>query len=371
MPGLKIVMGCFEVPGFGGASTSNYALFRDLQALEADITWINLIPQEQADALRETFGETLGNPESLPNVINLRLQHPPFSTQPELKSLMERLRPDILVGCHFIAAKLFHQEAAEVPLVFVTGGCRWVQEVVPSRFECATSLFHYLARHGTQGLPPVPRPQEEAFTGCVRCLTHTPKIAEILALWYPEQKHKIHPETCWAASRKIEDTRPFVALARAFLERDIDLLFVSSDWARPVKNVTLASEVAKAFPSCHTVFVGRFSGQRLPGVRYTGLLPNKAEVFRLMGRSKVVVSTSCWDAAPGVLYEAATMGCNVVASKNCGNWSLCHPELLVKEYETSTFVTAVKRALTRPFEARLEPLLGFTAEKFLSIVSQL
>ena len=32
------------------------------------------------------------------------------------------------------------------------------------------------------------------------------------------------------------------------------------------------------------------------------------------------------DAAPGILFEGAVMGCNLVASKNCGNWEVCHPD---------------------------------------------
>jgi len=51
-------------------------------------------------------------------------------------------------------------------------------------------------------------------------------------------------------------------------------------------------------------------------------------VFRLMGNAKTIVSTSRYDAAPGILFEGSVMGCNLVASRNCGNWKICHTELL-------------------------------------------
>jgi hypothetical protein len=54
------------------------------------------------------------------------------------------------------------------------------------------------------------------------------------------------------------------------------------------------------------------------------------------------------DASPGVLFEASAMGCNVVASRNCGNWRLCHHELLAPRCEASDFVDRIRRSLTSP-----------------------
>ena len=44
------------------------------------------------------------------------------------------------------------------------------------------------------------------------------------------------------------------------------------------------------------------------------------------------------------------MGCNVVTSKNCGNWQLCHPDLLVDVFHVSAFVSCVRLAATRQYE---------------------
>jgi len=52
------------------------------------------------------------------------------------------------------------------------------------------------------------------------------------------------------------------------------------------------------------------------------------------------------DAAPGILFEASVMGCNVVASKNCGNWELCNDRLLVRDYTADAFAKAILRSQT-------------------------
>lgn len=76
-----------------------------------------------------------------------------------------------------------------------------------------------------------------------------------------------------------------------------------------------------------------------------------------MGDARTLVCPSTLDSAPGILYEAAAMGCNVVASRNCGNWRLCHSELLVDPFGIGTFVECIARSLTREFESNIDEFL--------------
>jgi len=62
-----------------------------------------------------------------------------------------------------------------------------------------------------------------------------------------------------------------------------------------------------------------------------------------------VVSPSSFDAAPGILFEASAMGCNVVASKNCGNWMLCNTALLVNRYDAKSFVSKIELSLSQKY----------------------
>ncbi len=48
------------------------------------------------------------------------------------------------------------------------------------------------------------------------------------------------------------------------------------------------------------------------------------------------------------------MGANVVASRNCGNWSLCHEQLLVNPPSASRFVSRIQESLHLKFPTDME-----------------
>jgi len=47
------------------------------------------------------------------------------------------------------------------------------------------------------------------------------------------------------------------------------------------------------------------------------------------------------------------MGCNVVASRNCGNWRLCHPDLLLETFTVPEFERRINRSLNRRFAGNM------------------
>ena len=62
------------------------------------------------------------------------------------------------------------------------------------------------------------------------------------------------------------------------------------------------------------------------------------------------------------------MGCNIVASKNCGNWELCNEQLLVSDYTADAFADAIRRASTSKFEDNLDQFLEPSSYKALKSV---
>jgi glycosyltransferase involved in cell wall biosynthesis len=93
-------------------------------------------------------------------------------------------------------------------------------------------------------------------------------------------------------------------------------------------------------------------------VVHHGLLTERSDLFSLIGRARCLVCPSRMDAAPGVLFEASALGCNVVASRNCGNWELCHGELLADPCEADPFERCIRRALERKYPDNLDRFLN-------------
>jgi glycosyltransferase involved in cell wall biosynthesis len=104
----------------------------------------------------------------------------------------------------------------------------------------------------------------------------------------------------------------------------------------------------------------------LPSANCHGLIADRLELFSLLGRSKVLVSPSAFDPAPGILWEASALGCNVIASRNCGNWMLCNTELLAESGQPDEFAAKIRQALHVKFEDNMQLFLD--AESYSDLV---
>jgi len=66
------------------------------------------------------------------------------------------------------------------------------------------------------------------------------------------------------------------------------------------------------------------------------------------------------------------MGCNVIATRHCGNWELCPPELLVSGTALDDWVRALERGCSQPYPSRIE---GFCkvdpAQEFVELAAAL
>jgi glycosyltransferase involved in cell wall biosynthesis len=149
----------------------------------------------------------------------------------------------------------------------------------------------------------------------------------------------------------------YATAQRPFEQREIDALFVASSWNRPEKNFPLVEEIAARARNCTVHIVGEVERQ-VPYAIHHGLVAEREELFSLMGNAKTVVCPSTFDAAPGILFEASAMGCNVVASRNCGNWRLCHKELLVEPFSAAQFLQKIRYSLSRKYEDNMRLFLG-------------
>ena len=145
-------------------------------------------------------------------------------------------------------------------------------------------------------------------------------------------------------------------LKTPFPTRDIDLLFVASSWTRSVKNYALVRKIAaRCDGKLH--IVGKVD-QPHPRAHYHGVIAQRDELYALLGRSKTLVCPSLLDAAPGVSFEASAMECNVIASRNCGNWQLCNPQLLPNECTRDAFVGKIARSLAKRYADNRELFRG-------------
>ena len=352
------MIACYEVPGFGGASTSAYELFRTMQSDGVDVSFVNLIDERDRVFFQYTFGDRLGNPDGLAGVENVFVA-PPFSaSQPGLTALrriIDRQAPDVAAGVGHVATSALRAAAPQGRLVYMTTGCKEAERLI---LEGRYTDYVSLAR----GLPNDPRmyfneSEWRAISNGDLVITHSDQVRDLLLHFYPEWKGKIYPCVIWYAEWIHSAALRHAHRARPFHEREIDALFIASSWDRKVKNYALVRRIVSRLPGRRIHVVGDVD-ESLAGVVHHGFVPERERVLDLLGNARAVVCPSLVDAAPGILFEASALGCNVVASKNCGSYRLCHPALLVDPPTLEGFVSRITLAQERRLDDRMADFLG-------------
>jgi glycosyltransferase involved in cell wall biosynthesis len=352
----KLLLACYEVTGYGGASTSAYGLFKALRRDGIDVSLVNLIEEQDVPYYRYALGENFGNPLGLENVHNAVLAAPVFGPQPKLEALLRQVAPSVLIGIGWIAAKMLKQASPASLLLFLTTGCEALKQSIELKLVGDFLAAEAMLR-ADKGAPVFPRTGEQhAVETADLILTHSEMTMFLLRHYYWSHAGKIHSRVIWMAEWIYAAALDFAEANQPFSQRDIDVLFIASSWSRPEKNFGLVEKMSSRLKGKNIHVVGAVV-KPLRDVTQHGLLRQAKDVFRLMGRAKVVVCPSLFDAAPGILFEASAMGSNIVASKNCGNWQICDDRLLVDRFDLEVFVEKTMLALTRKFEDNIDHFL--------------
>lgn len=353
----RILLCCFEVAGYGGAATSTYALFRRMVREGEDVHLLQIVAAADAAFFAFQFGENWRNRDRVPNVDVIVLPGPLFARHAELADRLAAIHPEVVLADGFIAAALVAATEPTVPLVFFTAGSRQAQEDLRNGMAAdAQSLLagYRSGRHTPSRLLGPPR---DAVRGATLVLTHAPLIRDLFEVHYPGERDKIYGDPIWRADWIVDAPHDLQHLAQPFAERSRDVLFVASDWRRFEKNFNLMQQIVRLLPDRSVHIVGSCPAP-VPGAVLHDFVADRERLFALMGESRCVAAPSRLDAAPGVLWEAAVLGCNVVASRNCGNWMVCPDALVVDDYTAEGFAAAIGRATEQPLSAGLDEFAG-------------
>lgn len=364
----RILLCCYSVPGRGGANTSGYELFRRMQGDGYNVAYMNLVDEKYEDYYKARFGECMGNPGRLADVHNVRLHRPLNGPHPEVALAINRLEPDIILAISCMGTYITETALPGRRVLFLTSGSSQAREYIETgKFKDAMALMRRLERGG-KPLPIRHNREAASVASAHRIFTHSKMIHDFYHHFFPAEAHKIHDTIFWRGEWIYERARRYAAMSRPFDERDIDVLFVASSWSRKIKNFDLVRRLTARLKNRSVHLVGECR-QPPKGAVHHGLTRTPEQLFELFGRARTVVCPSLLDAAPGVLFEASAMGCNIVASRNCGNWMICHPDLLAEEANPSTFARKIELSLAQKMDDAVNYFLeGNLYQRFVKAV---
>jgi glycosyltransferase involved in cell wall biosynthesis len=353
----RILLSCYEVPSWGGASTVLYLLFERMQGEGMDVAYLNLVNREDEAFFRRLFGESFGNPRSLDNVHTCIVEEPLWRAHGGLTDLVSNLRPDLLFGFGFIAARLLELAAPRLPVVFMTSGSRQLKHLVETGAVRDFIGFKESVERGISFPIAADNPERQAVRDCELIVVHSLLVKFAFEHFFPLHTGKIYSNIVSVADFIYPEAAKFQGLKKPSAERDIDVIFVASRWNRPEKNYALARKLVSRCKGLNIHIVGE-TDRPCSYAHLHGVIARRADLYELLGRSRTLVCPSSLDPAPGVLFEASAMGCNVVASPNCGNWQLCNEELLANQCSLDAFLTAIKRSVSGTYKDNHEQFRG-------------
>ncbi len=349
----RILIACYEVPGWGGASTASYKLFEMLQDDGLQVSLVNIIGEHDTAYFKYRFGEKMGNPRGLKQVFNCQLTGNNYQYHESLNRLITEINPDLLVGVGWIAAYVLKQADSLRKLIYMTTGCGWMRMYTELK---KGNDYQSFARNQLQHPSHITgggRMEKRTVEAADLVVTHSSMNLQLHRALYASSAGRIYTKVIWFCEWIYREAQSYNHLARPFEEREIDVLFIANDWSRAEKNYPLARRIMLRLTDLNIQVIGEVS-ERIPGVSHREFVPDRSALFQMMGNAKTVVSTSSFDAAPGILFEASAMACNVVASKNCGNWALCNDDLLVEPVSVPDFQKAVRLATSRKFHDNID-----------------
>jgi GT2 family glycosyltransferase len=356
----KLLLACYEPPGFGGAATAGYDLFRTLRRDGHDAVYVNLLDERDRAFFDYTFGRSLGNPDGLAGVHNVEVGGP-YAVRSELSAVVAATQPDVMIGIGYLAALALRTSAPGRRLVFLTSGCRAAEQLVHSgRARDAAALLERLDPNVGTRFAAVPQ-ERDAMLGADYVVAHSEMTRRFIERLYAGHSGKLHPLAITFGAWIQAAAACYAHLGRPFHERSIGALFIASSWDRPEKNYAGLRRIAALLPT-GTIHVAGDVPAPIAGVIHHGFIADRAALFERMGDARVVVCPSLIDAAPGILHEGVALGCNLVASRNCGNHGLCHAELLAEPRTPESYAACIERALLREYAPVLDAATAGYAE---------
>jgi glycosyltransferase involved in cell wall biosynthesis len=365
----RILMGCYGVPGYGGANIASYELLKMMLGHGLDASYLNIINKHNEKYFKYFLGENYDNPCGLDNVYKCVLNEPIYGNQSELTELINKLAPDLMVGIGYPAAFLLKRASTQKPLIFLTSGCGQVKEsIVNKREKDAISMTETINR--TNIIPTIlDKIEKKTVEISDLIITHSDMIKNFFLYFYYSHLGKIYSDVIWFGDWMYKYALNYTELKKPFAERGIDVVFFASSWTRAEENFNLAKKIVSRLEGLNIYIVGEVE-KKLSNVKHHGLIPRQEDLFALLGNTKTVICPALFDPAPVVLFEASALGCNIVASKNCSNWQICNEKLLVDPYNLNNFIEKIYVSLKNKFEDNMEFFIKTNSfNNFIDVVS--
>jgi hypothetical protein len=323
-----------------------------MQADGVEVRYLTVIEERDEAYHRFVCGGDYGNPDGLDGASRCVLREPFEAPHPGLAAAIAEQSPSVVLAVGDLAAILATGSAGGVPVVLLLTGADDLPErrtPLEARPPFSRALHDALADKGSRtpwSTAPHPCFAPVAARTSYLIVAPSEPARQIFLASYPSFSGKTHPRPVAPVAWLERDLARFEELRRPWQERDIGAVFVANRWRRSVKGLALVEAIAGTLER-PIVVVGE-GARELRGVEKAGLETDRREYLSLLGRARAVVCPSNFELSSTPLYEGVAMGCNAIASTDCGNVEVCDPGLVATPGDAASFAEKIERAWESP-----------------------
>lgn len=341
----KIIFVRNSFPYKGGSSTILYLLFQAMQRHLPNAEYWNLITERDRDIGIKHYGPAWSNPKGLKNVKTFLLDG--NIKKQKIKNALAEAQAEVILSKSRISTELLKTLRPNVEMWHLTSTSGAIKNAIAGGYY--SSMQDAIRKIKNHNLPRAYYSEEHtAIRHADRVLFHSATMKLWYYNFYPEFREKMGDEVFWDYTILQKHLEEPEVTNHNWDKRPVDLMFVASDWDRPEKNFTLMQKICNHFKRRKISAVG-FLPQSLPKNVIAFNTMTHGDLMQAMQNTKVVVSPSRYDEAPNILFEGAINGCNIVCSKNCGNYRLV-PEDFIADLNMRDFARKIKKALVQKKE---------------------
>jgi hypothetical protein len=175
--------------------------------------------------------------------------------------------------------------------------------------------------------------ERKAIQICDEILTNSNMTRDIILHNYKDYIFKLHNKNINTSNLKFD--YPTIS-QQDFDKKDIDIIFAVTNHIRKGKGSEIMNKIItnNNMNNLTKVVIGDkfkevFNVNKIKNCSFLNKL-SQSELFSYLKRSKILIIPSIGDASPNILYEGLHLGCNILITKNCGNYEL-FPDISVLE----------------------------------------
>jgi glycosyltransferase involved in cell wall biosynthesis len=328
---MKILIACTQYPYHGGAATNSYALIKALRRRGHTVCGI-FFENSKVNC----------DPDSIGGII--KSSSSKFSAN-SLRSKIKRYFggvPDIMLSKNYVAPIYCKKLFPRIKNIYLVSGSPLMRPLSAGNISAVRYLSAGPGKYKIATNKSTASAEKTALRQSDGVLLNS-KISKLIF-----SKTHPNPPRCKISdpiNTSIIVNKNCKINRKEFGKRDIDIAFICSNFSRTVKNANFAKKIFKQdrIRGRRKLVVGqgfaRFEG--IPNMTVKNKTVNE-NIIKYLGRTKLVICTSYFDASPNIINEAISSGCNILVSKNCG-WSEEYSERSVCNdvYNTNEWINKI------------------------------